>query len=64
MDYYGTFYRTALNGLLRRINTYLVRWARQKFKRLRSFKRAKRWWQDLLRRRPRLFAHWKWTTAF
>jgi RNA-directed DNA polymerase len=44
MNYYGKFYRTELNGLLRRINTYLVRWARRKFKRLRSFKRAKRWW--------------------
>ena len=28
MTYYGRFYRTALNPLLRRINTYLVRWAR------------------------------------
>jgi hypothetical protein len=26
MNYYGKFYRTTLNGLLRRINTYLVRW--------------------------------------
>jgi RNA-directed DNA polymerase len=30
MTYYGRFYRTALNGLLQRINTYLVRWARRK----------------------------------
>ena len=44
MTYYGKFYRTALYPLLRRINTYLVRWARRKFKRLRSFKRARRWW--------------------
>jgi RNA-directed DNA polymerase len=29
MSYYGTFYRTALNGLLQRINTYLVRWAKR-----------------------------------
>ncbi|MCA1705255.1 MAG: hypothetical protein LC808_19160, partial [Actinobacteria bacterium] len=41
---HGKFYRTELDGLLRRINTYLVRWARRKFKRLRSFKKAKRWW--------------------
>ena len=50
--------------LLRRINTYLVRWARRKFKRLRSFKKAKRWWHSLLRRQPHLFAHWAWTTEF
>jgi len=64
MTYYGKFYRTELDGLLRRINTYLVRWARRKFRRLRSFKRAKRWWNGLLRRQPALFAHWSWMTEF
>ena len=29
MTYYGRFYRTELDGLLKRINTYLVRWARR-----------------------------------
>ena len=52
MTYYGRFYRTELHGLLKRINTYLVRWARRKFKRLRSFKKAKRWWNGLLQRQP------------
>jgi RNA-directed DNA polymerase len=64
MSYYGRFYRTELDGLLRRINTYLVRWARRKFQRLRSFKRARRWWHGLLRRQPALFAHWTWMTEF
>ncbi len=64
MSYYGRFYRTELHGLLRRINTYLVRWARRKFRRLRAFKRAKRWWNGLLRRQPALFAHWSWMTEF
>ena len=64
MTYYGKFYRTELDGLLRRINTYLVRWARRKFKRLRSFKQAKRWWNGLLQRQPDLFAHWAWMTEF
>ena len=64
MSYYGRFYRTEMHGLLRRINTYLVRWARRKFRRLRSFKRAKRWWHGLLRRQPALFAHWSWVTEF
>ena len=64
MEYYGQFYRTAMNGLLRRINTYLVRWARRKFKRLRSFKRAQRWWRDLQRREPHLFVHWAWMPDF
>ncbi len=60
----GKFYRTEMDGLLRRINTYLVRWARRKFRRLRAFKRAKRWWYGLLQREPRLFAHWAWMTEF
>ena len=64
MTYYGRFYRTELHGLLKRINTYLVRWARRKFKRLRAFKRAKRWWNGLLQRQPALFAHWAWMTEF
>ena len=51
-------------GLLKRINTYLVRWARRKFKRLRSFKKAKRWWNGLLQRQPALFTHWAWMTEF
>ena len=64
MTYYGRFYRTALNGLLQRINTYLVRWARRKYKRLRTFKKARRWWDGLTARQPRLFAHWAWMTDF
>ncbi len=58
MNYYGRFYRTELNALLRRINTYLVRWPRRKFRRLRSFKKARRWRHGLLQRQPALFAHW------
>ena len=64
MNYYGRFYRTEMFGLLRRINTYLVRWARRKFKRLRAFKHAKRWWNGLMQREPQLFAHWAWTPEF
>jgi RNA-directed DNA polymerase len=64
MNYYGRFYRTKLLALLRRINTYLVRWARRKFKRLRSFKKAQRWWKDLVARQPGMFTHWAWTTEF
>ncbi len=64
MTYYGRFYRTALSSLLRRINTYLVRWARRKYKRLRTYKKARRWWDGLTARQPRMFAHWAWMTEF
>ena len=58
----GRFYRTALNGLLQRINSYLVRWAKRKYKRLRTFKKVRKWWEGLTARQPRLFAHWAWVT--
>jgi RNA-directed DNA polymerase len=58
------FYRSRLFGLLLRINTYLVRWARRKYKRLRRFKRVKAWWAKVVQHNPGLFAHWQWTTQF
>jgi RNA-directed DNA polymerase len=64
MTYYGRFYRTVLNPLLERINSYLVRWAKRKYKRLRSYKKVRRWWKDLTARQPHLLAHWKWNTEF
>jgi RNA-directed DNA polymerase len=60
MTYYGRYYRTALNRLLKRINTYLMRWAQRKYKRLRPFRKALRWWTRLTARQPRMFAHWTW----
>ena len=56
----GRYYRTALNRLLKRINAYLMRWAQRKYKRLRPFRKALRWWTRLTERQPNLFAHWAW----
>jgi len=64
MNYYGAFYRTELHGLLRRINAYLVRWIRRKYKRLAGFHKAKACWQGITGRYPRMFAHWQWTAVF
>ena len=52
VDYYGRYYRTALRPLLRRINAYILRWARKKYKRLRAFKRAMAWWNGVVTRDP------------
>jgi RNA-directed DNA polymerase len=60
MSYYGRYYRSVLYPLLRRVNVYLRRWAGKKYKRLRTYKRFKRWWARLLKREPGLFAHWQW----
>ena len=60
MNYYGRYYRAALEPLLLRINLYLRRWAGKKYRRLRTYRRFKRWWARLLDREPGLFAHWRW----
>ena len=59
INYYGRFYRTALDPLLKRINVYLRRWAGRKYKRLRTHKRFSKWWTGLLARQRDLFAHWR-----
>ena len=59
INYYGRFYRTALDPLLKRVNVYLRRWAGRKYKRLRTHKRFNTWWTGLLARQPGLFAHWR-----
>lgn len=64
MNYYGRFYRSMLHPLLKRINAYLVRWARNKYRRLASFKRVYKWWYGVVDRQPDLFAHWRWTATF
>jgi RNA-directed DNA polymerase len=58
INYYGRFGRRELYPFLQRINTYLMRWAARKYKRLRAWKRRKRWWQRVVDRAPELFTHW------
>lgn len=60
IQYYGAFYRSELYPFLRRINAYLMRWIRSKYKRLQPFKKAKAAWQRIISQYPRLFAHWEW----
>jgi len=60
MQYYGAFYRSALHPLLQRINGYLVRWLRKKYRRLRTFAKAHAAWGRLTRQYPGYFAHWQW----
>jgi group II intron reverse transcriptase/maturase len=62
MNYYGKFYRSALYPLLRRINTCLMRWLMNKYKRFRTWKKAIRAWSDVAGTWPRYFAHWAWVT--
>ena len=62
MQYYGAFYRSALYPVLQRVNAYLMRWIRDKYRRLRSMKKAMAAWQRVTSQYPRLFAHWAWAS--
>jgi RNA-directed DNA polymerase len=64
INYYGAFYRSELYAIAARIDEHLVRWAMQKFKRLRGRPdRAWRWLDTAPRRQPTLFAHWHLLTS-
>jgi RNA-directed DNA polymerase len=63
MQYYGKFYRSKMHSLLARINVYLMRWIRKKYKRLRAKGKAFRRWRGIVARFPRMFAHWEWVPS-
>jgi group II intron reverse transcriptase/maturase len=63
MQYYGAFGRDVMHPLLQRINAYLVRWIRKKYKQLRAKKKAMARWREITVRYPRMFAHWKWVPS-
>jgi RNA-directed DNA polymerase len=59
VQYYARFYPSALRTALRTLDSFLVRWAQRKYKRLRGHtKRAWGWLMSVRARQPRLFAHW------
>ena len=58
--YYGAFYISKLYPVLRRINTYLMRWVMNKYKNRSTWRKATRMLMEAAERRPRYFAHWAW----
>jgi len=63
MRYYGRFRRSAMSALLARINAYLVRWIRKKYRRLQGTHKAHRKLREITQKNPRMFAHWKWVPS-
>jgi len=56
INYYGHFYKSALLQTLRRIDAYLIRWGRYKYKRLRARTAGARdWFARVVRAHPALF---------
>ena len=64
MQYYGRFYKSELYPLLHRINYYLVRWMRKKYRRLSTLAKAEGAWKRLISQYPVLFPHWQWARSF
>ena len=60
INYYASFYKSALYPTLRHLDLVLARWAVRKYKKLRGhLRRARHWLARVAQTRPRLFAHWK-----
>lgn len=60
LNYFTTFYPSAVIPIGERMDRHLMRWARKKYKRLkRSDKRARVWLKGVRKRSPGLFAHWE-----
>ena len=59
IGYYSHFYRKQMRATLMRIDVYIVRWARRKYRPLRRQTRGVwSWFQRMRRAQPSLFAHW------
>jgi RNA-directed DNA polymerase len=60
INYYASFYKSALYPTLPHVDQVLARWAERKYKKLHGhLRRARHWLARVARTRPRLFAHWK-----
>lgn len=59
IEYYGRYNRSALNPVFRHFNNTLVAWARRKYKKYKGKTRAGILLENIAKREPHLFAHWK-----
>jgi group II intron reverse transcriptase/maturase len=59
INYYGSYYKSALYPAFQHLDWILSRWAMRKYKRLRKRQRkAKHWLRRIRSQQPWLFAHW------
>ena len=60
LNYYGRYNRSKLYSLWRYINVMLIRWLKRKYKKLgRYWKRGMRLLEEIWKRDPKLFVHWR-----
>jgi hypothetical protein len=60
MNYYGIFYKSAMYGILFRIDYLLRKWSMKKHK--SGMKASERWFRKLYKESRELFVHWKYIT--
>jgi len=59
-NYYGSYYRSALDDLVRQLDLRLGKWAERKYKKFKGHSgRAIKWVRRVRKREPKLFAHWQ-----
>ena len=59
LNYYAHFYKSELYDVLCYVNLCILKWAQRKYKKLKASKKAVRWLENVTKRDPKLFAHWK-----
>lgn len=60
INYYGKFTKSALNPVMRQINSTLIKWSTRKYKKFRYSKaKACQFMIKMFGEQPYLFAHWK-----
>jgi len=59
INYYGKFYKSALNPIFEHLNRHLVRWVMRKYKMRGHQRKATHQLGKMARQKPHLFAHWK-----
>ncbi len=59
INYYGRFYKSALNEIMRMVNRHLTKWAKNKYKSLkRKWHKAREWLITVFDSNRNLFVHW------
>jgi len=60
INYYGSYYRSALYPVFKHLDRTLARWVMRKFERFNGrFGKALRWLNGIRQRQPELFVHWR-----
>ena len=60
VNYYGSYYRTALGKVFNPLNRILAKWVMRKYKKFSGHqRRASRWLTRIRKKEPQLFAHWQ-----